>query len=203
MNWGWRIGNTALERQRKALFESWVDAHGTRLFALAYRLCGERELAEELVQETFFQAWKSMDRLREPERAPAWLTTILRHCYSRAMRQRAQQRAARASLNVGDQGTGPPPAPDPATRLAERDALQQALDRLDDRYKAVFLLVHVGGLTCEAAATELDLPLGTVLSRMHRARRQLREALEPPAAAPAPPSASSHDGPTLRLGGEA
>ena len=204
MTFGWRIGKAAGQRQQQALFESLVDDHATRLFGLAYRLCGDRELAEELVQETFFQAWKSMDRLRDEARAQAWLMAILRHCYSRAMRERARHRAAHEALAT-DENAGQVHEADPATDLAERDALQRALDRLDDRYKVVFLLVNVGGLTCEAAATELNLPLGTVLSRMHRARRQLRQWLEAPNAQPVSHARTEADdvGPTLRLGGKA
>lgn len=204
MTFGWWIRNPARRRQRKALFESWVDDHANALFGLAYRLCGDRELADELVQETFFQAWKSMDRLRDETRAPAWLMAILRHCYRRAMRERARHRAAHEAVAT-DENAGRAHEVDPATDLAERDALQRALDRLDDRYKVVFLLVNVGGLTCEAAAAELNLPLGTVLSRMHRARRQLRQWLEAPNAQPVSHSRTKANdaGPTLRLGGEA
>lgn len=201
---GWQVGKAARQQQRKALFESWVNDHATGLFGLAYRLCGDRELAEELVQETFFQAWKSMARLRDADRAQAWLMTILRHCYSRAMRERARHRAAHEAM-VTEDNAGQVDGVDPATKLAERDALQRALDRLDDRYKVVFLLVNVGGLTCEAAAAELNLPLGTVLSRMHRARRQLRQWLEAPNEQGASGAQPAFDdaGPKLRLGGEA
>lgn len=204
MTIGWQIGKTAGQRQRKALFESWVNDHATSLFGLAYRLCGDRELAEELVQETFFQAWRSINQLRDSDRAQAWLMSILRHCYSRAMRERARHRAAREAM-ASDAGAEQSSHSDPATAVAERDALQQALDRLDDRYKVAFLLVNVGGLTCEAAAAELNVPLGTVLSRMHRARRQLRQCLETPHGQVASDSHADLDNaaPKLRLGGEA
>ena len=66
-----------------------------------------------------------------------------------------------------------PSAPAPA----EQDFLQEALDALDERFRTPLLMVFVQGLTCRETAEHLDLPLGTVLSRIHRARKQLRRAL--------------------------
>lgn len=199
----WRKHGDAEQQRRKVRFEEWVDAFAGSLYALAYRLCGDRELADELVQETYYQAWKSMDQLHEPEKADAWLRQILRHCYSRWVRQQSRDRArSRAvtetlKLEADHEVT-------PAETLAERDSLQQALDQLSDRYKWVFVLVFVGGLTCEEAAQELDIPLGTVLSRIHRARQQLREHLRALEAETKPVDpTTSHDAPRLRLGGDA
>lgn len=156
-----------------ARFQQWVSDHAGLLYALAYRLCGDRDLAEELVQETFYQAWRSMGRLKDSAKARPWLMQILRHGYARWARQRRM-----ASVDA-DTPVEPSTAnaPDVIDTLAERDWLQQGLNQLEDRYKVVFLMVFVGGLTCQEAADELDLPLGTVLSRIHRARKHLRKSL--------------------------
>ena len=66
----------------------------------------------------------------------------------------------------------------PDAHAEERDLIQRALDDLDDRYKLPFLMVFMEGLTCQQAADQLGVPLGTVLSRIHRARQSMRSQLE-------------------------
>ncbi len=197
----WRPWPTP-DKARHARFEQWVQAHTQPLFAFAYRLCGDRELADELVQEAFYQAWKCMDQLRDPQRSKAWLMQILRHCYARWARQRRRENLAQD--NLATQFARPDTGS--VDQLAHRDTLQQALDQLPERYRITFVLVFVGNMTCEEAARELDVPLGTVLSRLHRARQRLREtinALDEPDTSVQPASPGGSTAPTLRLGGEA
>ena len=186
----------------QATFRSWVRDHATGLYALAYRLCGDRELAEELVQETYYQAWRSMDQLRDPDSARPWLMRILRHSYARWARRRRQ---APAGDNAEAMQHAVSDDPDVAGSLADRDWLQQGLDELDDRYKVVFLMVFVGQMSCREVADELGLPLGTVLSRIHRARQQLRRSLGrlEQRRDGGSDSADGNHGSQLRLGGDA
>ncbi len=157
----------------RQLYLDLVEAHAPGLYCFAYRLTGSADRAEDLLQESFLQAWRSLDRLREPARARAWLLAILRHCH--AHRRRAQARRPASSW------TGPeldalaaPAGPDARD---DADLLQAGLDRLDERFKLPFLMVYLEGHSCRETAEALGLPLGTVLSRIHRARLHLRESL--------------------------
>lgn len=183
---------------RQALYERWVRDYGAELYRFAYRACGDREVAEDLVQETFYEAWKCMNRLRETERARAWLFQILRHRYSRWVRTEQRSPAAvpldaAAGLLVA-RNSG-------ESKLIDRDALQVALNRVNDVLKVPLLMVFIEGSTCQETANRMDLPLGTVLSRIHRAKRQLRAILRDEHAQiePAADQESSHH---YRIGGD-
>jgi len=158
----------------RAMYERWVREHATELYRFAYRACGDRDVAEDLVQETFYQAWKCIGRLRHHDRARAWLYQILRHRYSRW--RRAEKRGAPIQLDPAQmsaiaQSSG-------LKERMERDSLQHGLNNLSDRLKTPLLMVFMEGATCQETADRLDLPLGTVLSRIHRAKRRLREVLQ-------------------------
>ncbi len=187
------------QAKRRTLYETWVRGHAADLYRMAYRLCGEAEAAEDLVQETFYHAWKDMAKLRETAKARAWLYQILRHRYAHWVRGRTRRIPAASS----DQGAERlDPSPSALTRLSHQEQLQRVLDELDDTVKVPLLMVFLEGMTCQQAAESLDIPLGTVLSRIHRARQRLRPCLESPAAPPAG-QIDHNSSQSLRLGGGA
>jgi RNA polymerase sigma-70 factor (ECF subfamily) len=182
--------------ERKMLYEQWVDQWSIDLFRFAYRLCGKREIAEDLVQETFFHAWRSFDSLREASRARAWLFQILRFRYSHWVRADTRRPKLTAPLDAA----GDPSGSDGGQmleRMALSESLQQALDGLDERYRVPLLMVFMEGLTCKETAEKLDVPLGTVLSRIHRARQTLKKTLSETDG----DSHATPQQPRLRLGG--
>jgi RNA polymerase sigma-70 factor (ECF subfamily) len=156
------------DRSRE-LYETLVSAHATDLFRFAFRLTGSTSAAEDLVQETFQEAWRGLSRLRCPESGRAWLFQILRN--RQAHRVRAAGRRPRITTDVDA-------LPERAVDPSSRSSLQDALDELDERYTVPFLMVFVEGLTCRETAEALGLPIGTGLSRIHRARAALRRTLE-------------------------
>lgn len=158
-------------------YESWVEVWSTDLYRFAYRLCGQADVAEDLVQETFYHAWRSMGSLKDPDRARPWLFQILRYRWSHHVRADTR----RPNLNTPLESAPERPNERPFTPLADmarRESLQRALDALDERYRLPTLMVLMQGMTCREAAEELDVPLGTVLSRIHRARKVLRQHLD-------------------------
>ncbi len=166
---------TRIDRDRR-LYEKLVHSHSGAVYRFAYRLCGNPDMADDLVQETFCEAWRSIDSLRDAGRAKSWLFQILRYRNAHAIRDRSRRVQAKPDidqLNKVSDGTGP----DVLKRLSDRELLQRALEALDERYKEPFLLVFQEDFTCREAAELLNIPLGTVLSRIHRARKFMRRFL--------------------------
>ena len=156
-------------------FEAEAMPHVERLFRLAMWLERNRTEAEDLVQETLTQALQSFHRYKPGTNCRAWLTTILQHV--RANRRRAEARApiADAALEERVANTIPfvPPVPD---SLTDEDLLA-ALDSIPAQHQEVILLCDVQDMTYKEIAAALDVPLGTVMSRLHRGRELLRGAL--------------------------
>ena len=155
----------------RAEFNRLVAEHGPTLYRMAYRMVGDRHEAEDIVQETFRSAWKSR-RLFEPGRGDrAWLASILRRRAADHWRRRPLPVfASDTQPEIGIEGDDP-------LRDGYTDEMQRALGRLPNELRESLLLVVVGELTHQETADLLGVPLGTVLSRVSRARRRLREYL--------------------------
>ena len=152
-------------------FDRLVSEHGATLYRLAFRMVGNRHEAEDLVQEAFRSAWKSR-RLFEPGRGErAWLASILR--------RRVADHWRKKRLPLVAYETPPEMSVEPEDPLRDdyTEEMQEALQRLPEELRESLLLVVVGELTHQEAADLLGVPLGTMLSRVSRARRRLREYL--------------------------
>lgn len=153
-------------------FHRLVDQHGAVLYRIAYRMVGDPHEAEDLVQETFRSAWKSRERFEAGRGDRAWLVAILRRRTVDHWRKRPPPETTSdgGPLEIGVAGDDP---------LADgyTDEMQAALASLPDSLREALLLVVVGELTHQETADLLGVPLGTVLSRVSRARKRLREQL--------------------------
>jgi RNA polymerase sigma-70 factor (ECF subfamily) len=149
-----------------------VHAYSSDLYRYATWLGNSRETAENLVQETFMRAWKSLDSLREPRAARGWLVTILR-------REHARRRAAGSGAegmpldHVDPERCAAFPYRDRADVLAMRSALAE----LAADYREPLLLQVIGGYSCDEIAGMLGLTAGAVMTRLSRARQKLRRGL--------------------------
>ena len=154
-----------------AQFNALVDDHGPALFRVAYRMVGDRHEAEDMVQEAFRSAWKSRDAYEEGRGDRAWLASILR--------RRVVDRWRKSGPLSVVSGEGREPGVEAVDPLAGdyTDEMQHALGELPDELRETLLLVVVGELTHQEVADMLGIPLGTVLSRVSRARRRLRDVL--------------------------
>jgi len=164
-------------------YERWVHAHGAELYRFAYRLSGKEQVAEDLVQETFTEAWRSLLARRKPDQPRAWLFQILRFRYAHFIRDQRHHLNTSHDTDALDENIAPQ-QPHPLDRLANQESLERAFAVLSPSVRETFLLVFQAQLTCREAAEELHIPLGTVLSRIDRARRILRTALASKDAAP-------------------
>jgi RNA polymerase sigma-70 factor (ECF subfamily) len=156
----------------QADFNRLVVDHGPAMFRMAYRMVGDRHEAEDLVQEAFRSAWKSRLTFQAGRGERAWLASILRRRVVDRWRRNEPHLVSPgdAPLEIGVAG---------ATSAAETytDEMQNALSQLPRDLRETLLLVVVAELTHQETADLLGIPLGTVLSRVSRARLRLREIL--------------------------
>ncbi|MBI4259773.1 MAG: sigma-70 family RNA polymerase sigma factor [Actinobacteria bacterium] len=146
-------------------FEDLVRAYQGDVWRFAYHLTRDRVMAEDVTQEAFLRAYRFLGSFRGEARFTSWLLRIVRNCGMDALRRQASQRARQ-----------PAPGP-PATDPAARAELDEAIGGLVEDHRQPFLLIEVFGLSYREAADVLRLPVGTVKSRMHRARLALVRAL--------------------------
>jgi RNA polymerase sigma-70 factor (ECF subfamily) len=155
-----------------AAFNTLVDEHGPALYRIAYRLVGDRHEAEDVVQETYRSAWKSRESYESGRGDRAWLAAILRRRVIDRLRRHPPPHPFDASGPHEASVDGVDPFACQYT-----DEMQHALAQLPEELRETLLLVVVGELTHQEVADLLEVPLGTILSRVSRARRRLREAL--------------------------
>lgn len=162
------------------------DRYGRVLYAVAFRISGERADAEEIVSDAFAQAWRDAPRFdAERGSVPAWLTMITRSraldlVRARNRRHEANRRAA-AGHPEGTPGAASP-VDDPATAVDQAERRVQvlaALDALTTEQRTAIELAFYGGLTHSEIADQLGEPLGTVKSRIRAGMQKLRESLRP------------------------
>ena len=144
-----------------------------RLYATARLILRDSEAAEDATQEALVAAWRDLSALRDPDRFDAWLHRLLvRSCYRELRRGRH-----RWTIEVGVEGLDLSAA-DESVELVDRDQLERGFERLDPDQRIVLVLHYYLGLTLDESADALGVPPGTVRSRLHRATRTLRAALE-------------------------
>lgn len=177
--------------ERKASFDAEALPHLEAVYRFALRLSGSPDAAEDLVQETFLRAWRAWDQYTEGTRAKSWLFTICRNVFLR-QRERGQrhQRILEAEAPRSDTGGvgGDVVNPlwvsaadeDPEGTFFSQivdDTVLEAIDRLPEEYRSAVVLSDVEGLSYAEVAQVMDVPVGTVKSRLFRGRRELQKEL--------------------------
>lgn len=165
---------TPHESDAWAAFETEVLPHADRLFRLALWFERNRADAEDVVQETMMQALRSFHRFQPGTNGRAWLTTILQHIVSN--RRRSKSRSIVVSDpddRIAQTVASVPPVPQDLTD----ELVLSSLRRLPSAFQDVILLCDVEELSYKEAAEALAIPIGTVMSRLHRGRAQLRAEL--------------------------
>jgi RNA polymerase sigma-70 factor, ECF subfamily len=154
-------------------FWSLVQPYDRGLRALAYRLVRDRNLMDDVLQETYLKAFRAFDSLRGKESLGPWLYRIAYNASMDQLRRRNRLRQV-----PGDElADRPDPAPDPADVASGRRDLAAALQALPPDMRAPVLLVDAEGMSYEEAAAVIGVAPGTIGSRLSRARAILRRAL--------------------------
>jgi len=178
----------ALQQHDPKAFEQLISQHGAMLYRVAARIVGQNEETEEVLQETFLAVYEKIHTFNRQAALTTWLYRIAVN--KALMRLRARSRSREELLDIGgpqftEGGQMTREATDwdlsPEDTLLREEALtvlQQGIERLPEAYRTVYVLAEVEGLSQQEIATILDLTVGTVKVRLHRARLFLREALE-------------------------
>jgi RNA polymerase sigma-70 factor (ECF subfamily) len=145
-----------------------------RLYGVARLILRRDDLAEDAVQEAFVKAWVAIRGLRDPDRFDAWIHRLLVHACYRA----ARQEGGRRSVEVHELPLDGPRTPDTQQSVAMRDQLERGFRRLSADQRAVLVAHYYLDLSDGEAADVLDVPIGTLKSRLNRATIAMRAALE-------------------------
>jgi RNA polymerase sigma-70 factor (ECF subfamily) len=141
------------------------------VYRYAYRLVGNQQDAEDLTQQTFLLAQQRLDQVREPERILGWLFAILRSCFLKSERKRRPLAAAGIELDIEE-------IPDDVSeRDVDAQLVQAAIDELPDESKLVVVMFYFEDCSYKEIAAQLGIPIGTVMSRLARAKGRLRQRL--------------------------
>ena len=161
---------------RQRTVELLVEEHYAALYRYAYRLSGLANDAEDLTQETFLKAQAHLEQLRDPARAKPWLFSILRNAYLHRIRSDRQERRVPIE-EIGDVAE-PPPEP---LQPVDPERLQEVLNELPEVFRTTIILYYFKGFSYRDIAEAMDLPIGTVMSRLARGKAHLRCRLLPAA----------------------
>jgi RNA polymerase sigma-70 factor, ECF subfamily len=155
-----------------------AERYGPRIYQIALRLTGNADEAADLSQDVFLRVYRNLDRYR-PGTFDGWLYRITKNLFIDRVRRRDRVRMQPLGDEESDAPRSEEPGPaDVVERRTLEGRLQRALNRLAPDFRLAVVLCDVEGLTYEEIAVATGWPIGTVRSRIHRGRRQLREELD-------------------------
>jgi len=154
-------------------FDALVNAYSADIYRFTYWLCKDASLAEDMTQETFARAWKALDNLLDPKAAKAWLITIARREIARHFAKNRVETVNIQDISLDQLGA--------ESDLSQHDklAIHEAIGSLGNEYREPLLLQVLGGFSCKEIAHILDIKPGAVMTRVFRAKQQLRQTLDP------------------------
>ncbi len=164
-----QVNYDMMDKKRK--YALLIEAHSQDLYKYALWLCKDKNMAEDVMQEAFLRAWKSLDSLREAKAAKGWLFTIFRREHARQFeRKQFQYQDVEEMDTIADAQMGYDDRP-------EAYALRNALKRLPQDYREPLEMQVLGGFSCDEIATILDISSSAVMTRLFRARKKMRQIL--------------------------
>ncbi|MCT7943183.1 MULTISPECIES: sigma-70 family RNA polymerase sigma factor [Shewanella] len=161
-----------VNKQRR--YDSLVRALHTDIFRYAFWLCGDKHVAEDITQETFLRAWRALDSLNDDKAAKAWLITILRRENARRFERKQFDYSDIEQEQLEDVFSSS------TEDETEHYWLRRQIGKLDIEYREPLLLQLIGGFSGDEIADMLELNRNTVMTRLFRARNQLKDALDTP-----------------------
>lgn len=168
-----------VENDDPKAFSVLYDRHSRSAFSLAYRMMGERQAAEDLIQEVFLRVWRSTGSYRaERGSVRTWILSIVHHRGVDLLRSHASRRRTQDRVEATAEMAQPSEAFPEAWRNSQRDQVRRALDTLPSEQLNVLELAYFSGYTHVEIAELLNLPLGTVKGRMRLGLKKIRDYFE-------------------------
>jgi RNA polymerase sigma factor (sigma-70 family) len=176
---GARLGDPARQRESEQALRELYDLTSTKLFGLAVRVVGNREWAEDVLQEAFLTVWRSAADYRATLSPPmAWMGMVVRSRGLDFLRRRTSERAdtvQELDETISETVAGDAPNPMDTTQASEQAwALHECLRKMEDRQREVVSLAYLRDMSHSELAEQLKLPLGTVKTWIRRGLDQLR-----------------------------
>ena len=164
-----QVNYDMMDKKRK--YALLIEAHSQDLYKYALWLCKDKNMAEDVMQEAFLRAWKSLDNLREAKASKGWLFTIFRREHARQFeRKQFQYNDVESMDTIADNEIGYDDRP-------EAFALRNSLKRLPAEYREPLEMQVLGGFSCIEIAEILNISSSAVMTRLFRARKKMRELL--------------------------
>ncbi len=166
-------------------YEALVEKYRHRVWRLAMNSVRDQEEAWDVAQEAFIRAWQALGSFRGQSAFYTWLFRIVMNVAADKLRQRAARGRAFGTERVPEEEmervtVDPDVGPDErAARIEERERIDRALAALPEHHRTIIMLSDLEGLTYREIADVLDIPMGTVMSRLHNARKRLKQVLGP------------------------
>ena len=168
--------NGLVEGEDRDCFEKFLSPHVSMLYKSAIRMCGNPNDAQDLVQETLFCALKSFHQINDPEKSKYWMFSILRNLFLKDI-EKTKKRAEIEFDSVCDKLTDRKHPEGDFLRAEVKRNLQEVLGKLDERLKIALVQFYFEGLSYKEISESLNIPIGTVMSRIARAKVYLKREL--------------------------
>lgn len=168
---GLSVTPSPLGQDNRADLREIVIRHHEAVYRYAYRLAGNQADAEDLTQQTFLVAQQQLGQVRDMDKILSWLFSVLRNCYLKSCRRNRLLPSANVDLDIEQ-------LPEPPQRDGIDEAeLRLALEELPDEFRIVVLMFYFEDCSYKDIAARLEIPIGTVMSRLARAKAHLRRWL--------------------------
>jgi len=170
-----------IERARhgdEAAFDDLIRPRLDRLLRLAISITANESDGRDVVQEACVQAWRHLPRLRDTDRFDGWLSRIVVNGCRSSLRGRRRRAVREISIDAPLAAEPSSPGASVGDQLSRADSIRRAFARLDPDKRSILVLHHVEGRSVTEIADALQVPSGTVMWRLHSARRALERALE-------------------------
>ncbi len=178
-----RLAKLASKGDRSA-FEQLVDLYKEKIYYLAYRMLGNRQESEDVIQETFLRVYKNFDRYDHNQKFSTWIYRIATNLCIDRLRKRKASYSLDAEIGDGDgmdgydRLTSEEPTPEKQLMISETQShIRNAIDKLPEKYKSVVVLRYLHDLSLQEISDIMDMPVTTIKTRIHRGREALRKKL--------------------------